>query len=277
LTVQLQPAFTRSLGELATLFNTAFDQYIGGQVSFTEASLASFIAHENVDLSLSQIVTRDDQPIGFGLIARQGWSSRLVAMGIVPRGEGVGKWALSRLIEQAAQRGDHWLELEVIEQNTPAVRLYEGAGFQRLRRLVGCEASAPPGEVAALERIDVAEIGRLVIISGAPDLPWQVAGASISRYASPNVGLHMDHAYAVISNPEAATIVLRTLFVPPDYRGQGRVRRLLRALFAQYPGKRWFVPAICPEEYGQLLIDHFGFQPQPISQFQMYRDLSPGS
>ena len=51
-------------------------------------------------------------------------------MGIVPRGEGVGTWGLGQLIEQAAQRGDHTLELEVIEQNTPAVRLSR-AGFHK--------------------------------------------------------------------------------------------------------------------------------------------------
>ena len=274
--MQMQPAFTLALGELAALFNAAFDGYIGGQVSFTDASLASFIAHENVDLALSQVVTRADQPVGFGLIARQGWSSRLVAMGIVPRGEGVGTWALGQVIEQAAQRGDHTLELEVIEQNTPAVRLYEGADFQKLRRLIGCEAQSPEGEAAPLDEIDVAEVGRMVTAYGAPDLPWQMAGDSIARYAPPHVGCHLDHAYAVISNPQAATIVLRGLIVPPEYRGQGRARNLLRALFAAYPGKRWLVPAIYPEEYGDLLIAKLGFQPQPISQFQMRRDLSRG-
>lgn len=269
--MQMQPAFTLTLSELAALFNAAFDGYIGGQVSFTEATLAGFVAHENVDLALSQIVTRDDQPVGFGLIARQGWSSRLVGMGIVPRGEGIGKWALGQLIEQAAQRGDHGLELEVIEQNTPAVRLYENVGFQVVRRLIGCEAQSPAGESAPLDEIDVAEVGKIVTQYGAPDLPWQIAGASISRYAPPHVGLQLDHAYTVITNPQAATIVLRTLIVPPEDRGQGRAQRLLRALFAQYPGKRWFIPPVAPEEYGQLLIDKLGFQSQAISQFQMRR------
>ena len=50
---------------------------------------------------------------------------------------------MTTLIEQARERGDRLYDLEVIEQNPRAVRLYEGVGFKKLRRLVGYEAQSP--------------------------------------------------------------------------------------------------------------------------------------
>ena len=64
--MQMQPAFTLALGELAALFNAAFDGYIGGQVSFTEAALASFIAHET---SIWRSVRSSPAPISRSALA----------------------------------------------------------------------------------------------------------------------------------------------------------------------------------------------------------------
>ena len=40
------------------------------------------------------------------------------------------------VIDEAVERGDQSVLLEVFEHNTPAINLYEGLGFEPLRRLV---------------------------------------------------------------------------------------------------------------------------------------------
>jgi len=269
--MELKPAYTLTFDELATLFNRAFANYIGGEIQFNGETLAHFFARDNVDLDLSQIVVSDGQPVGFGYVTRQGWSSRLAAFGIVPEasGAGVGKAAMLQMVEQAHTRGDRVYELEVIEGNTRAVRLYEGIGFQRIRRLVGYRAKAPESEAAPdLQSIDVYEVAKMVVQHGAPDLPWPVAGTTIARHAPPNVGYVLDHAYAMISNPEAEVVALRALIVPPEYRRQGRATRLMRAIFARHP-RLWHLPAIIPEEIGGELLANLGFARTPLTQFQM--------
>ncbi len=52
-------------------------------------------------------------------------------------------------------------------------------------------------------------------------------------------------------------------------RRQGRASRLLKALFAQYPDKKWVVSAIYPEEIGGELLATFGFERQALTQWQM--------
>lgn len=280
--IDLKPAYDFSTGELAALFNTAFAGYIGGDLHFTPETLAQFFSGENVALKASQIIMRDSEMVGFGYVARRGWTSRLALFGVVPAasGAGVGKAAMLQMIEQAKARGDRFYELEVIEQNTRAVRLYEGVGFQRVRRLVGYEAKSPEvgagagnqrllGIAPEPEVIDVYELAKVIVQHGAPDLPWQVSGATIIRQSPPNVGYVLDHAYAMISNPEADVIALRTLIVPPEFRRQGRAARLLKAIFARHPGKSWTLPAIMPEEIGGELLTKLGFTRTALTQWHM--------
>ena len=272
--IELKPAYSLPLADLAALFNAAFTGYVGGDIQFTAAALARFLASGAVDLALSQIILRDEQPVGFGFVARQGWTSRLAAFGIVPEvaGQGIGKAAMQQMIVQASERGDRFYELEVIEQNPRAVRLYAGVGFTTLRRLVGYQGQPPEGlqrPAPNLQTLDVYEVARQIVQHGALDLPWQLAGTTIARHAPPDLAFTLDAACAVISNPAAETIALRALLVPPDLRRQGRASRLLSALFARYPDKTWVVPAICPEALGAELPARLGFERQPISHWHM--------
>jgi GNAT superfamily N-acetyltransferase len=263
--------------DLSTLFNRAFANYVTGPVNIDVYGFAGLLARENIDLSLSLVAVRDSKPVGFGLIARQGWCCRLAGMGIVPEAanQGVGRWLLGRLIDEAKTRGDHLFELEAFEQNVPAVRLYEGAGFGVVRRLYGYEVQNAHGLLGDtnLEAIDITEIGRTVALYGDRDLPWQISGMTIARFGPPHLGFQMEHAYAVITAPTNPTVVIRALFVLPDFRRQGEAARLLSHLFAIYPDKRWLVPQICPEEYGYIY-ERFGFARSSLNQYQMQLMLS---
>jgi GNAT superfamily N-acetyltransferase len=261
--------------DLAELTNRAFDGYIGGQIQWAVPSFLNYVAGEGINLNLSRVAQRDGAHVGLALVARLGWTSRLALMGIVPEaaGQGVGKWFMGELIKEARERNDRRYVLEVIEQNEPGVRLYKGCGFLQVRRLCGYALQSPQADIITdLEMVNPYDVGRMLAFYDADDLPWQAAGPEVMRLGPPNEAYRLDDAYAVlVQTPDA--IVLRSLFVPPEYRKQGRATRLMQALFSKFNHRRWRIPAICPETIGDGFFAPLGFEKETISQFQMALDL----
>ena len=134
------------LTALAELFGQAFEDYLV-PISSDPVALAARIRQEQIDLAASLVVRAPNGELaGIALIARRGDTSRLAGMGITApwRGQKAGQALVSRVVQEASERQDRRMVLEVIEQNTPAVRLYEKSGFVALRRLVGHEAPQWP-------------------------------------------------------------------------------------------------------------------------------------
>jgi hypothetical protein len=90
MSLKLRSAAEFSIPELAALFNRAFIGYIGGNVAFDINGFHSLLCRENIDLTLSRLLLREDQAIGICLISRQGWTSRVAGMGMVPEAQGQG-------------------------------------------------------------------------------------------------------------------------------------------------------------------------------------------
>jgi hypothetical protein len=218
----------------------------------------------------------DDKNAGIALIARRGWTSRLAAMGIAKeaRGLGAGSWLMKELINEACARGDHEMVLEVIEQNQPAVRLYENYGFEIVRRLVGYIRKDAFGQaVDELAEIDVREAAHLISQYGIHDLPWQLSGESIAQLNPPVRAFSSGQVYMVISNPEANDIVIWSLLVKPGAPENETALAMLKSIMAAYPGKTWHVPALLPEESGRVY-ERAGFVKEELSQWQMKLKLS---
>ena len=70
----------------------------------------------------------------------------------------------------------------------------------------------------------------------------------------------------------ALNAVLRGLFVGGGARKQGQAARMVRSLAALYPGRKWVVPQLCPEEYGGFF-EQMGLQRAPLHQVQMLCEL----
>lgn len=269
--IAYQAAAEIPLTELAPLFTDSFTGYIAGSVQMSVAGLAAMLARDNIDLNASMVAVEDGRLLGFGMIARQGWSSRLAAMGIsqAAQGKKVGFHLLTHLLDQARSRGDQQLWLEAFEQNVRAVKLYEKGGFEIVRRLYGYNADQlAAGSADGLTAVDTYEAARVIIAHGAADLPWQVAGAAMARATPLQRAYRLGEAWAVITDPSAETIAIRSLLVHPNARGRGEARRLLESLGATFPAKKWLVPAICPEEHGGFFERH-GFTRQALNQLQM--------
>lgn len=240
-------------------------------IQISPAGIASMVQQDSVDPGLSRVIFHDDQPVGVALIARRGWTSRLAAMSIVPdaRGRGIGSVCVAQLLAQARARGDKAMVLEVIEQNDPAVALYKKCGFEINRRLVGfVGALNVESSDLATTPADVREAARALIAHGPADLPWQESGETLAQMGPPNIAYASDSTFLVLSNPDAPTVLFRSIVTLPHARRRGAATALLRAAVAKYPGKTWRVAAHCPEEIADLFLK-LGLEKDTISQWQM--------
>lgn len=258
------------LPDLARLLNQGFEGYFV-PIQIDTVAFLTMLRKDGIDLAASRVLIAEDQPCGIALIARRGWTSRLAAMGIVKesRGKGTGSWFMGQLVEEALQRGDREMSLEVIEKNEAAVKLYRKSGFQTVRRLIGFTRNeVEEREVDILNEIDLREMGRLISGHGLPDLPWQLSGESIAQMNPPARAYCKGNAYLAISNPEVEHIVIWSLLVEEQARGNGLGTDILKSVIANHRGKIWHVPAIFPEEF-EKVFERAGFGREELSQWQM--------
>jgi ribosomal protein S18 acetylase RimI-like enzyme len=162
--VTLAAADTISIDELAALFNAGYEGYV---VPFRvdAAQLENMIAAWQIDLSRSRIAPGGGVAL-LGIRGERGW---IGGLGVVPaaRRRGVGRALMEAVLAEAPPE----VTLEVIEENEPAIRLYEDLGFERVRILEvwSLDAEAPPADVRDAEPSP----------AGETDLPWQRADESL--------------------------------------------------------------------------------------------------
>ena len=262
----LQPAPTYATEQLAPIFNRGFDDYFI-PIFFTPESFEIFVKRDEIDLTLSRVLLKDDEPVGLGLIAsRAGKVSRLATMGIVKelRGQGAGTWFVDALLNEARARIDEKMLLEVIYENKTALHIYEKFGFKKMRRLYGFMVGNPAGEPdEGLGACSIDQALEKAAAYAVPNLPWQVNAETLCKNPTSAFGFRLGKSYIVISDPEREHAGIR-LLISED----GSEAALLKALFAKYPGKIWRVPAIFPEEQSPIF-EKLGMQKDDISQWQM--------
>jgi ribosomal protein S18 acetylase RimI-like enzyme len=261
-----------SLPDLVEFLNRGFEDYFV-PIQFNTVTFLNMLRKDGIDLTASCVLIVDNQPCGVALIARRGWTSRLAAMGIAKetRGRGAGSWFMDELIKEAYEREDHEMVLEVIEQNDPAVKLYRKSGFQTVRRLIGFthrDKGAEESTRSDLQEIDLREVGKLISQHGLSDLPWQLSAESIAQMNPPACAYHKGQAYAVISNPGVEQVVVWSLLVEQNARGNGLGIDMLKSVITNHAGKTWHVPAVFPEEFGKVF-ERAGFEKEKLSQWQM--------
>jgi len=262
------------LSDLCELYNAAFADYVVDLRVDEELMLREMVL-EGVDAAASRLVYVDGFAAGVALISRSGWDARISAMALVPsaRGRGAGRTLLEAVIANAGGSGVRHIELEVIDGNEPAYALYESAGFRRLRRLLSFELDNADGGIAAEPHpINIADVARIMAAYGPRDLPWQVRAETLARLVPPASAFALDSAYAVVSDPAHDPIRISAVVTEAGARRLGRATALIRGLMARYPERRWFVPALCPEETGGLFT-RLGFRRSALSQYQMVLDL----
>ena len=265
-----KPASDYPLPDLTQLLNLSFENYLV-PVAFNLSQFLTMIRKDSIDLAASRVLLVDEQPAGIALIARRGWTSRLAAMGIVQgqRSKGAGFRFMRKLMDEARERNDHAMVLEVIEQNENAVKLYQKCGFQSVRRLIGLiRKDAIENNKTPLTAIDLREAGSLISQHGLADLPWQLAGETIAHLNPPACAYRNGPALVVTSNLAVEHVVIWSLLVEPQARGQQLGVEMLKSVIANHPGKTWHIPAIFPEEFGKIF-KRAGFEQEELTQWQM--------
>ncbi len=261
------------LDRAAEVLTRGFSDYFV-KIPFTSSGLLQAARVDGIDLASSLVVSRDGAPVGAALVSRRGWTSRLAGMALVPeaRRGGVGRALVTRLLEDARGRGEREMVLEVIEQNEPAVKLYEACGFSKVRRLLGFVA-APSSDLMIeprLEEVDVRELARRVAIEGLPDLPWQLSAETLAHQTPPTAAYQLDGAWVAVANITASGGGIRALVTERGQQGRGRGAAVLRAVMARFPGREWRMSALWPEELAAVFLEA-GFARTPLSQWQMRR------
>lgn len=167
---------------LTELFNAGYSDYLV-PLRLDPRGLEFTVGICDIDLGASRIAVEAGEPAAFAFLALRGDDGWIGGMGTVPshRRRGLGRAALEAVLAQARERGAAQVRLEVIEQNTPARRLYEQLGFEHVRDLgVWILDGAPPKVTSAQPA--AFEVARDWIRANraAPE-PWQRADETIEH------------------------------------------------------------------------------------------------
>lgn len=126
-----------AVGEGAAALNRVFEQYVV-PIFFSSEQLHLHMAYNDVDPTASPIWYDDEGNfLAAALLAIRGKRCWIGGFGVAPeqRGKGHAAALLDALIENARLRGCTTMQLEVLDNNTAAIAVYERAGFRRIRRL----------------------------------------------------------------------------------------------------------------------------------------------
>jgi GNAT superfamily N-acetyltransferase len=151
------------MAELAALFTAGYEDYFA-PVQLDEASMTYIVDSWDIDLSRSRVA----EGLGICNLGVRGDVGWIGGIGVAKdeRGRGIGRALMNAVLEVAPPT----VELEVIEQNERALKLYESLGFERTRLLEVWALPETP-EIEA-RQVDPSPLGQR-------DLPWQRADESL--------------------------------------------------------------------------------------------------
>jgi len=169
MSTELVPASEIPGAVRADVFTASYAGYFM-PVHVDEQALAWMVDAWDIDLDRSRVALSDGDPVGFANLGLRDGFGWIGGVGVVPehRRSGLGRQLMEAVIAEAP--GDVWLE--VIEQNEPAIRLYEQLGFGTVRMLDVWSWTGDPPKASARE-------GKPRLLQG--DAPWQTARPSLGE------------------------------------------------------------------------------------------------
>lgn len=264
------PALHYSCEQLAAIVGDCFEGY-SVPFSLPPAVFAQRFIAEGLSLVDSCVWLANETPAAVALITRRGVSARLAAFAIRPayRAKGQGKRLLAPLMAALRERGVVNMQLEVIQENHPAVTLYRNLGFVMTQELYGFQGAADASvQSVALQALDPLEVVRKATGESNAMLSWLVD--PLSSVSLPALAFeYRKHAYAVLAT-HMEKPQLRFIYVEPEYRRKGFASELLRALNQRFPGLSTSV--VVPARFTPLFT-RAGYLLMPISQYEMKADL----
>lgn len=129
-----------SVPEITGLFNRAFEDYFV-KIELSSEYMAGKLHSEDLDPALSMGVFENEKPVAFMLHALRSVKGKKVAYnggtGVIKefRGRHLTVGMYEKQIEMLRKKGADEIELEVIAENTAAIRSYQKAGFLKTATL----------------------------------------------------------------------------------------------------------------------------------------------
>ncbi|HKP18126.1 MAG TPA: GNAT family N-acetyltransferase [Gaiellaceae bacterium] len=184
--VAVRAADEFSLAELAAAFTASYEGYFV-PLEIDEAALRHMVEIFDLDPTQSLVAVDGGELVGLANLGRRGDRTWVGGVGVVAgrRGEGLGERLMRELLDRARQASARETALEVILENTPAIRLYEKLGFDTTREL---DILSLPGDTAGGTAEDVPlDRARSTIASlrDEPE-PWQRADESVENLVRHN-------------------------------------------------------------------------------------------
>ena len=273
---EIIPAHEVTIAEQAIVFTEAFAGYLAGSMRMDAESLARFFSAQGVDLCYSRFVRASGKLIGFGYINRTGNISRLAGMGVVPsaRRAGAARYLLLHLLDEARNRRDNTMMLEVFEQNSGAHALYSSNGFREITRLFGWrrkeDVDLPDAASNLIEEISLLAASETRSALDYPEIPWQISRHAVLKLATAQAFRIGDTAI-VIGDARSLPIRVHAFF---NVSGKiDEIKSAFSAILQRFAGSEFFAPAIFPEKFGEQIFQPLGFKREPLNQFLMRQDL----
>jgi ribosomal protein S18 acetylase RimI-like enzyme len=243
-TLSFHAASHHSDATLAALFNRGYAGYYA-PVTLDAAAFRGMVDANQIDLDASYVGTRGEEPVAFAMLGIRGQRGWIGGMGVVPeaRGHGFGRAAMEAALDSARQRGLQHVDLEVLEQNTPAYRIYEALEFRDRRKVeVFARAPAPlppeTGPAAEVVSLAVRECLDRHTALHAERAPWQRDLPALEHWADRLHALGVregaDLGCWVLYRPDGARLNLADLALAAGRPGALLIATL-RALIGAHP------------------------------------------
>jgi len=183
-TLELRAASSLSTGELAALFNAAYEGYL---VPFhvDENTVRMMTEAFDLDADASRVAFRDGEPVGLANLGLRGEDAWIGGVGVVPaaRRSGVGEALMAAVHEQARERGIRRVWLEVIVENTGAFALYEKLGYRTVRDVEVWSLPLSASETTGAEDVAADEAHARIRALRTEHEPWQRADGTLAHHS----------------------------------------------------------------------------------------------
>ena len=258
-----------SLAEITASFNEAFSDYFI-PLQFTGESMAAKIKSEGILLKYSVGAFEGGRMVGYmlhGYDVVDGVKTIYNGgTGVVPafRNKGITTTMYQYIIPRLQKEGIHHHILEVIDNNYPAMKVYEKIGFEKVRSLVAFKGSAAIDGAIAYEIKGLDAVPAEVSSFSEMEAAWQNSVGSIARDREGHVpvGAYDDDKLIGFAVYVAATGRVKQCAVHPRHRRKG-VGRSLFHYIQQNSGR------------GQLVVTNVDEAYEPALQFLQVLDFQP--
>jgi ribosomal protein S18 acetylase RimI-like enzyme len=237
----------KELPVLHQTFLKAFADYLV-PIQLTEEQLRIKIKRENIELTFCAAAYAGEEMAGFILTGLGEWNGKPTAYnagtGVIPayRGHHLSARLYKFLLRKLSESGIEQCLLEVIQENKPAIAVYENTGFE-ITRVLDCFRAMKQDillHTDTPEDITIAQPAK-------PDWEkyrtfgeiaplWQSTEAAFKRYPDTKVVLEAQNEEGEIAGYVAffpKTGALVQMAVNPDYRNRGIGSALLRKVVQQ--------------------------------------------